>query len=106
MLKRTIRQQPKVRERERSPPSPWDRPPRAYKDYHRVPRSPERYVPPGARGARGDPRERSRSPMDIDEGRSIVRRSSRPSYRDYDRPSSREDDGYRRRLMEDKVRFP
>ena len=42
--------------------------------------------------------------MDIDEGRSIVRRSSRPTYRDYDRPSSREDDVYRRRLMEEKVR--
>ena len=46
VLKRTIRQQPRARERERSPPSPWDRPPAAYKDYHRprVPRSPERFV--------------------------------------------------------------
>ena len=39
VLKRTIRQQ--VRERERSPEGP---PPRTYKEYHRVPRSPERYV--------------------------------------------------------------
>ena len=60
---------------------------------------PFRYVPPGARGSR-DGRDRSRSPMDIDEGR---RRSSRPSYRDYDRPSSREDDVYRRRLREEQV---
>lgn len=44
--------------------------------------------------------------MDIDEGRSIVRRSSRPTYRDYDRPSSREDDVYRRRLMEEKMDEP
>lgn len=100
VLKRTIRQQ--VRERERSPEGP---PPRTYKEYHRVPRSPERYVPPGARGARGsrDRMERSRSPMDMDDGRGVVRRSSRPAYRDYDRPTSREDDVYRRRLMEEKM---
>ena len=63
---------------------------------------PFRYVPPSARGSR-DGRDRSRSPMDIEEGR---RRSSRPSYRDYDRPSSREDDVYRRRLREEQVRLP
>ena len=63
-----------------------------------------RYVPPGARGSR-DRMERSRSPMDMDDGRGVVRRSSRPAYRDYDRPTSREDDVYRRRLMEEKVLY-
>ena len=65
---------------------------------------PIRYVPPGARGSR-DGRDRSRSPMDIDHEGRRPRSSGRPSYRDYDRPSSREDDVYRRRLREEQVRL-